>query len=182
MSNTEPSTGHQPSNRLSPEVVLAELLEASGLHSSASQVFTLWPRIEAMCLRYARFVTPLVPSLDGGCLLSQTLTNSLTGLEQRLSKDFHAGMCGLVGTLSDVEALCSYRISVREDQAAWQIWQYDQPLLDLLLRSSQNSIQVQRRELPLNPGPVRLKLLSSMCEAAELEFVGVGVTTVGSSR
>ena len=70
------------------------------------------------------------------------------------------------------------RISVKNRDEHWAVWTYDEPLMAYLARHKRASIQIRKRDVPISPAPVLIKLLAAISTARDLELADLDIPTL----
>lgn len=135
-------------NSLDPRGALNIALTNSRCKSVARQVFSMWPNLRAASEKLAGIVTALHPSLDGGCLLTDTIKRAFSAFKDGNDKDLDRACEFLSVLLSVADDIVQYRLYGRIDQSNnCVIWEpFSEPIGEWI--KQHNVLELAWEEVP----------------------------------
>ena len=157
--------------------MLETVLRNAGATECAESAFVEWPELEAISMRFLRFVSPWLIVNDQN-LAEVTLKEAFAALEHNNSgqKDF-PHRCFMESITHCVEALASVRISVMSVSGLWEIWSYDEPLLSWMDRMGKSAMQIRSRDTIVEQGPLLIKLLAYISSTRDMQMAEISFAT-----
>lgn len=73
------------------------------------------------------------------------------------------------------EMLGVLRVSARDKDDGWLIWDYEESLMDWLDEQGASAVQVTVRAQPLDAGPLVVRLMAQVCTVRDLRVAGLMV-------
>ena len=156
---------------------LKRIVSHPELSGAALKAFTDYPTLEEITLQFLHFVPPWIV-VGSESLAEKTIRNALMAYEKsKGGTGCTVGQRRYIETIAEAaKILSNLRVSVKNSNDQWDIWNYDQPLTEYMSHRKRWAIQIRERETPIAPGPVMLKLLASISSTQELESAEIDMT------
>jgi len=161
------------SRPFSPSRCMNIAIKAARLEKEAGEMFMTMPNLRVMALKYCRYISPYVPS-GNHSLIELALGDAIRAYIKTHRRNERAILRYFLGALVDrIDALCEVRISVQNRSGCWLIWDYEQPLYELMVTHKRKTVQIKVRETAVEQGPVLVKMLANVCTTRDLNEAGV---------
>jgi hypothetical protein len=168
-----------PAEPFAVEQSLARALNNTGVRRAADSIFFDWPMLRPVAKRFTRYVTPLIELEDGSNLLERSLQMAVEAYNDVTRSYGEEGVRAFLEALAQgVDPLSALRLSVRTREGHWAIWNYDQPLSDWMAAHERRTVQIKRREQPVERGPIRLKMLSYVCSVRDMQMARIDLRQI----
>ena len=155
---------------------LKRIVSYPELSGPAIKAFTDFPALEEVTVQFLHFVPPWV--LAGTASVAESaIRKALLAYEKTQGSGGGLGHRRYIETIAEsAKVLSSLRVSVRNSNDQWDIWNYDQPLTEYMQRHKRWAIQIRERERPIASGPVMIKLLAAISSTKELVTAEIDIT------
>lgn len=145
---------------------------------SATKAFTDWPALEQIAIQFLYYVSPWLIVREE-CLADITLRNALMAYGETSSGGYEAGYGKFIERIAkSAYSLAAIRVSVKNDEGQWMIWNYDEPLMKFMSNHKRTSLQIRERETPVASGPVMIKLLAAVGSTHELQIAEIDISSL----
>ena len=157
---------------------LKRIVSHPELSGPALKAFTDFPALEEVTVQFLHFVPPWV--LAGTVSVAETaIRKALLAYENAQGSGGGLGHRRYIETIAEsAKVFSSLRVSVRNSNDQWDIWNYDQPLTEYMQRHKRWAIQIRERERPIAPGPVLIKLLAAISSTKELVTADIDISSL----
>jgi hypothetical protein len=154
-------------------------IKSSRLEREAEDAFMTMPNLRNVAIKYCRYVSPYVQAGERS-LVERALGDAIRAYGRTRRRDEGTIMRAYLGALVDqVDSLCAVRMSVQTQKGRWLIWDYEQPLHDLMAAHERQTVQIKTRETAIDSGPVLVKMLANICTTRDLRGAGVDLLNLG---
>lgn len=157
---------------------LKRIVSHPELAGPALRAFTDYPALEKVTVQFLHFVPPWV--LYGTVSVAESsIRNALLAYESEQSGHHSSGHRRYIEAIAaSAKLLSAIRVSVKNSNDQWEIWNYDQPLTEYMQQRKRSAIQIRNRENPIALGPVLIKLLASISPTNELVTADLDITSL----
>lgn len=149
-------------------------------YMQATILFVSWPNIRLMAMRACWYVSPYLV-VDGENLLDRAVSRAFAEANEpsrRWTVEEHRAFVlalqeELVPWLSRIVVL------VRKRGDEWVDWDYEKPLMGLMRDLGRDAVCIRERENPLPNEGIRLKLLTHVCTASDINIANITLFSNG---
>ena len=157
---------------------LKRIISQSDLSGPALRAFTDHPALEELTLQFLYFVPPWVVS-GSDSVAESAIHKALTAFENAKGRGPGLGHRLHIESLAEsANILSTLRVSVLNSNDQWDIWNYDQPLIEYMQSHKRSAIQIRSREEPIAAGPVLIKLLAAISTTSELMTADLDISSL----
>lgn len=161
------------------QATLDHVLRRAGLVHKIARAFTDWPTLEHVASQFINYISPWL-IINNENLAECRLAGAVAAYNRFDSEIGHRAFIEhLAHTAID---LVAHRVSVRDNDGAWVVWGYDEPLPDFMRRHQCWAIQVRARETPLPAAPVMIKLLAAVSTTRDLTASDINLAQLLNSE
>lgn len=159
-------------------MALGRILKSAGVDDIAQQAFIDWGSLERVSRNVLHFVSPIL-TVNEVNLAEALFRRAFQAYEKGRRVSPAAAYRAYIDSLPLVaKDLAKLRISVQSEDGLWEIWSYDEPLMDKLKHRQDRCVQVREREEPVDARPIAIKLLSMTVPTDELGAFGFELKAV----
>lgn len=141
----------------------------------AKQLFLRWPNLKNAALRLCAFLSPFLEN-NYMPLLDVALERVFSALETEPSGGDQVRVF-VHAILSISEELRFLQVSIQDCDGAWEIWDFEHPILDWMHSLQRECIMIREREEPFSVGPVKIAVLSRVFTIRDLMLANLQVST-----
>ncbi len=146
-----------------------EILELTirhlGKKNEAKRVFLLWPNLKLASLRLCAFLSPFLLQ-DERVILDIALDRAIEAAAKETGSNQVKAF--VAGVFSVVKDLCAIQVSVQDADDNWVIWDFEEPIIELMHAHRRDRVQVRPRDPAFEEGPVGVALLSRVFTIRDL--------------
>lgn len=150
--------------------ILSRMLRFCRLTGEAGHIWEDCPALQSVALKLCWYLSPYI-ECGGANLLASTLTKAI--LDYQAAPAESRARAFLQAVQGGAIALCAVRVSAKDDEESWQIWECEEPLMDWMEMIGVSAIQVVFREEPIDAGPVIVRMMGHVCSVRDLRVAGV---------
>jgi len=171
-----PATEKPPRPTSKRKASLRNGLIEAGVIDAAQRMFDLMPPMEKLATRFAWYIPAGVRIEERG-VLADAMGAAIPALVKAYRQNERKAVQQFIRVLVEHSAILSdYRLSVQNSQGERVIWDYAEPLGDLMLCLGQQTVSVRRRQKQFDQAALNVKLLSYVCTSADLQVAGFSLT------
>lgn len=155
---------------------LKRIVSQPDLSAAALKAYTDFPALEDVTVQFLNFVPPWI-LVGAESLAESTIRNALEAYDVSQGTGDGSGHRKYIEKIAEsAKALSRLRVSVKNDHGQWDIWNYDQPLLEYMQSHNRSAVQIRERETPTATGPILIKLLAAISSTSELEKAEIDIS------
>lgn len=152
--------------------ILSRMLRHCRLAREAESIWDDYPSLRNVALKLCWYLSPYI-ECGGENLLASTLKKAIDDFQADAGDN--RARAFLAAVQAGAVALCAVRVSARECEAGWLVWECEEPLMDWIEAIGANAVQVIFREEPLKAGPIVVRMMGQVCTIRDLRVAGLSV-------
>lgn len=162
--------------------VMRRVLRHHRRYQQSTILFVSWPNMRLMAMRACWYLSPYL-FVEGENLLARALSRAFEEANDPSRCWTDEEHRSFVLTLQDelVPWLSRIIVYVRKRGDDWVVWDYEKPLMNLLQELGREAVEVKLADAPKNAEGIRLKLLSHICTASDVEIARIGFSSDGAT-
>lgn len=134
-----------------------------------------WPALRTVALKLAWFISPFIEIKGSNNLLEHMLRKAIAVFRATRGEQRDKARAFLHCVQETADVLAGLRISVLDSEGHWNIWQYDEPLIEWMAIHKVHSVQIKPLARRSDSGPIALCLMGYVCTMRDLRMAGVGL-------